>query len=314
MLLKTMHECYVYELIVDGIVRYIGMGRGTRVHVHSAIAARLNRQIARGKDVTGQRVHLLLAEATRNGSTIEHHFIRTGLTRDAARSIEIECIASAPSDQLWNVHPGGGGASPERMAELWSDPEWKERQRDKLKAAWNDPEYRATMCELRADPLIRERISNAVRTRFADPEERKKQSIRTKATYVVRPDLAEHHASLIREKWAENHERYSKSVAAHWSDPKQRQRQSEAAKRQWSDPIGRENLMRSAQENWTPELRKWRSEKTREQFNDPVQRHRMSEAAKARNADTEYRKRMGQAIREGKARKRLEKLQAESCD
>lgn len=289
------------------MVRYVGMGKGNRVTVHLSIANRINRKIARGENVKAQRVHLLLAEAIRDGATITHQFVLQGLTNEAARALEVQRIASWPTGQLWNSHPGGGGASAERMTELWADPEWRARQIVALQASWDDPDYRAYMAEIRSAPEFKDKIRSAVTARFANPEERAAQSKRTARFNAANPEAGQRHGDQIKALWAdpENRERFSRAVTAHWDDPQQRARQSEAAKQQWSDPEGREKLMAAAKEKWTPELRAWRSQKTQEQFNSPEARDRAREAIKARWADPVQRAKMSAAIRAGKQRKRL---------
>lgn len=303
-----MRKSYVYELLVDDVVRYIGMGRGNRINVHVAVAKRINRKLQLGQTVSALQVHHLLADALSKGAKVEQRFLMQGLTNEEARQAEVGLIAQAPTEQLWNVHPGGGGASSERMAELWADPEWRENQTRLLKKTWQDPEYRREMALVRSDPELRGRISDSVRERFSDPEERKKQGARLKAAFAERPEIRVAHAKQVRKKWSENREQYTKAVTAHWADQKHRERQSLAAKKQWSDPESRPKMLISAKEKWTPELRKLRSELTKKQLSDPDARKRMSDAAKARNSDQEYRKRMGDAIRAGKAKKRAEKL------
>ncbi|MFZ2252618.1 MAG: hypothetical protein WAW13_00420 [Minisyncoccia bacterium] len=302
-----MNQVYIYELLVDGIVRYVGMGSGDRIRAHWRAAVRINKRLSSGRDPQGLRVHLNLASALRAGSVLDHRFVAVGLTRDKARAMEVRQIASWPADQLWNEHPGGGGASPERMVELWADPEWRDRQVALLTKVWTDPIFRAEMVEARSDPAIRAKISKSVSSRFARLDERMKQSQRTASYYSENPQARQVQSEMARARWAnpENHDRLSKAVTAHWNDPAHRERQSEAAKKQWADPVARENLLQVAGEKWTPELREWRAQKTREQFADPAERERMREATKARWQDPAQRKKMSDAIRAGKAKKKL---------
>lgn len=302
-----MSACYLYEILVDAVVRYVGMGRGDRIYVHNRIARRIIRKSDLGLPVTAQLVHLNLADSIRRGAAITSRIVYSTLSAHAARELEVSHIASFEKDQLWNRHPGGGGASPERMAELWADPAWRARQIAALQSSWDNTTHRAYMAEIRSAPEFKEKIRSAVTARFADPEERARQSQRTAGFYAANPGAGREHGNHIKTLWADplNHERFSRAVTAHWDDPQHRARQSEAAKQQWSDPDGRAKLMAAAKEKWTPELRAWRSQKTKEQFRSPEARERAREAIRARWADPEQRAKMSAAIRAGKQRKRL---------
>lgn len=209
-----MNQAYVYELLVDGVVRYVGMGKGNRVTVHLSIANRINRKIAGGENVTAQRVHLLLAEAIRDGATITNQFVFQGLTNEAARALEVQRIASWPSGQLWNSHPGGGGASAERMTELWADPEWRARQIVALQASWDDPDYRA--------------YSEAAKQQWSDPESREKLMAAAKEKWT--PELRAWRSQKTQEQFnsPEARDRAREAIRARWADPVQRAKMSAA--------------------------------------------------------------------------------------
>jgi hypothetical protein len=275
-----MIESYVYELTVGGIVRYIGMGKGHRINAHTGIAKRINRKISRGENVSAQRIHLMLADAIRRGLAISSRFVAVGLPNEIARALETHLISQAPKGQLWNVHPGGGGATSERMIELWADPLWRNKQTNALRAKWHDPEYRQNMLEIRSDQLIRDRISKFVKDRFSDPNERLKQSDRLKAAHAASPNLAANQSAAMRAKWQENREAYSRAVTAHWANPAQRERQSNAAKLQWADPESRKKLSRAAKECWTTERRAARKAHQKMLWKDPDYRKRMLDARK----------------------------------
>lgn len=285
---------YVYEILVDGVVRYFGMGTGDRINAHIRAAKVINQKLNRGESFKALNIHIRLAEALRANSKIDLRTIACGLSKREACSEEIALISGAPKHQLWNEHRGGGGADPDNMKRLWADPLWRSKQQASLKAKWNDPTYRNMMKTVRSDPNLRKRISECVQKRFSDENEREKQRVRTKHNYAVNPDRAKKQGSLVRAKWADpaNRERYRKAVTAHWSDPSHRQRQSEAAKRQWADPDQRKKQIEGSREAWTPERRAQQSERARIQFSDPEQRKRQIENGKARFRDPVFREKM----------------------
>lgn len=264
---KRMLESYVYEIVVADVVRYIGMGKGQRTNVHISIAKNIIRRRESGRSTSGLRVHFELADAIQAGAEIAFHFVAVGLQNEAARMLEKQLIAAAPRDQIWNVHAGGGGASSERMVELWSDPDWRAKQAILVRSStWDDPTYRQQMNALRSSPEFRNRVRRSVVERFADPAERQAQAKRTRAAMAGRPDLRAAQSDRTKQHWNDRRDTYTQNVKAHWSDPAQRQRQSEAAKKQWSKPESREKLLNAARSKWTPELREWRRQKTKEQW------------------------------------------------
>ena len=305
-------DCCVYEVLVDGVVRYIGMGSAKRGSIHVSIARRVKRKSASGlRDLSALNVHLRLAKAISQNAVIEHRIILNDLTRADAKEHEKRAIAAAPKGQLWNRHSGGGGAVPDRMKELWADPKWRKKQSALLRAVWKNPAHRKTMLALRSDPEVRRRISDFVTKRFSRQSEREEQSRRLTQFYAKNPQRRTKHSKLVKKLWVNNYDRFKIAVTAHWSDPAQRKRQSEAAKRQWASPDGRAKLTKAAKGVWTPELRRWRSEKTKAQLSDPAERSRMRAATQRRWNDPERRAKMTQAIREGHARAKIKRRLAQ---
>lgn len=98
---------YLYHIIVDGVVRYVGKGSGYRAQQHLTIARRLMRTRADGGKAKASYFHNKLAKAMKSGSLIQHQIVADQLSEDDAYGREMEAIASAPVGQLWNQKSGG---------------------------------------------------------------------------------------------------------------------------------------------------------------------------------------------------------------
>lgn len=118
---------YAYKILVNGVARYVGKGRGRRAwtHVPRAIAGANN-----------TRFYRKLAKAISRGAIIEVRIIKDELTDKQAYDLEIATIAKYKS-QLWNTLSGGQGISPKEskrlLAELWADPSFRKRSVKRLR-------------------------------------------------------------------------------------------------------------------------------------------------------------------------------------
>lgn len=211
---------YVYEILVDGIVRYIGKGRGCRVFQQIAIA----RRMAAGRPLTAKvrrsRFYKLLAISFRDGCVASTNIVAEGLDDGEAFAIEVDMISKAPSGQLWNTAPGGEGQTsdflraafrtaemreffsshgkeqwaknPERKYARFASPGSRQRQSDMVREKWKDPNYRAMQKEARAKRKKRkawtpsEKRKQLALARWADPEFREKTIARMKESYRLR--------------------------------------------------------------------------------------------------------------------------------
>ena len=89
---SELRQCYVYEIRIDGVVRYIGKGRNGRIYSHLIDAKRT----ARRPDV---KIHSLsphfrkmLVSAVRRGFIIAENMVASNLTDGEAYKIEQEMI------------------------------------------------------------------------------------------------------------------------------------------------------------------------------------------------------------------------------
>jgi hypothetical protein len=99
---------YVYTITVDGVVRYIGKGKGLRVYCHmKEVRSRLNRDY-RLQNI-GSRLQQNLTKAVLSGAKVIERVLVDNLTETAAYKLEYdklrEYVFAGKRDQLWNVIP-----------------------------------------------------------------------------------------------------------------------------------------------------------------------------------------------------------------
>ena len=118
-------SAYVYAILVDGVVRYVGKGRNARMYTHLIEAKRSAARCQVGTTQLNPRMHRRLVEAVRSGADIKEEIIIGGLTDRQAFRIERRLSAEFHkfrTDQLWNT-----------IDERFMDPRW-------LPEKWHDPE------------------------------------------------------------------------------------------------------------------------------------------------------------------------------
>jgi hypothetical protein len=99
---------YVYTITVDGVVRYIGKGKGLRLYCHmKEVRSRLNRDY-RLQNI-GSRLQQNLTKAALSGAKVIERVLVDNLTETAAYKLEYdtlrEYVFAGKRDQLWNVIP-----------------------------------------------------------------------------------------------------------------------------------------------------------------------------------------------------------------
>ena len=99
---------YVYQIKVDGIVRYVGKGKGLRMYSHmKEVRERLNRDFK--LDRVWPLLQRNLTEAVMKGAEVTEEVLTEGLTEKASYELEHklfkEFVFDGKREQLWNVIP-----------------------------------------------------------------------------------------------------------------------------------------------------------------------------------------------------------------
>lgn len=238
---------YVYEIVVDGVVRYIGKGTGDRVVRHFKKAQQCMRARRAGERIRITRFYDLLSDALNRGLVVGYNIVASDLTSEAALEREISEIASVPSSQLWNVLPGGLGVTSECMKHRWADPAWRRKITDnrndpqyrarvsqRMRAAWKDPEIRVAMigAKRRSNTVeVRRRASEKQKSVWAETDFRKRISNRW-----ADGDRVEMAREKAIQAWRDNPGWRSRRFA----DSSAREKQSAMLRAKWSDPAYRE--------------------------------------------------------------------------
>lgn len=196
-------DCYVYGIFVDGVLRYIGKGRGSRVFQHLKVVKASVDRVVRGKKPVARfskhrHFYSRLAAALQDGAAIEERLITIGLSDEEAYAEEMQAISAQSPGVLWNVLDGGIGTTSaaqkamwteERkrrrsalMKGKWADPDFAQRvraakvrpevvakQRETALRNWTDPQYRQRTKIATDDPAVRLKISNRAKAQHADP-------------------------------------------------------------------------------------------------------------------------------------------------
>jgi len=119
---KTMIGSYIYAIVVDGVVRYIGKGRNGRMYTHLVEAKRTSARCPAKTAHLYPRMHRKLVETVRAGSQIIETVITSGLTDRAAYRLESRMIGEFHkfrAGQLWNTIDERFLVLPDE----WDDPE-----------------------------------------------------------------------------------------------------------------------------------------------------------------------------------------------
>jgi hypothetical protein len=123
---KTIIGTYIYAIIVDGVVRYIGKGRNGRMYAHLNEAKCTSARCPAETAHLYPRKHRKLVEAVRAGSQIIETVITSGLTDRAAYRLESRMIGEFHkfrAGQLWNTIDERF-LNPRYLPDEWDDPEY----------------------------------------------------------------------------------------------------------------------------------------------------------------------------------------------
>jgi hypothetical protein len=122
---KATIGSYIYAIVVDGVVRYIGKGRNGRMYAHLVEAKRTSARCPAKTAHLYPRVHRKLVEKVRAKSQIIETVIRSGLTDQAAYRLESRMIGEFHkfrAGQLWNTIDERS-LDPRYLPDDWDDPE-----------------------------------------------------------------------------------------------------------------------------------------------------------------------------------------------
>jgi hypothetical protein len=209
---------YVYGIVIDGTVRYVGKGCGHRFTSHIAIAKRLNRLRAAGGSAKVSRFYNRLAKSIRLGAEVVPRILVDDIAdENEAYRIERETIDAAPAGQLWNMVVGGAG----RFA--WCD-ELKQKHSEWAIGRYKDPveraKARAHLVALSRDPRIKAMASERMlRRRAENPEQFDRWRM---AAYT--PEVLAKRTQTYIQTQKDRPELVEQRVIAtkkHWSDPEQ---------------------------------------------------------------------------------------------
>lgn len=191
--MKNPSGSYVYAVSVDGVVRYIGKGRGKRLRHHANSARKLLGAREKGGRPKAIRFHNRLAKAIAAGKRIDEAILFDGLADSDAYDIERKEIA-ARRHTLWNQTDGGSGvASGEIMSSLlrarWARATPDEKSRVLGKSVLN-PTVRKNNALAhkdlwkKASPEVRKKHSEAVKAALEKTETRQKNRDRMKVAWA----------------------------------------------------------------------------------------------------------------------------------
>ena len=122
---RQRSAAYIYAIIVNGVVRYIGKGRNGRMYTHLIEAKRTSARCPASTAHLSPRMHRKLVETVRAGSQIIETVIKSGLTDRAAHRLESRMIGEFHkfrAGQLWNTIDERF-LDPRYLPEEWDDPE-----------------------------------------------------------------------------------------------------------------------------------------------------------------------------------------------
>ena len=122
--MAKLRRCYVYEIRVDGVIRYIGKGCNDRINSHLIEARRTaSRSEVKIRNLS-PHFRKMLVSAVRRGAIITEKIISAKLTDAEAYAMEWQMIwdyHKRHAGQLWNTIDERG-RNPEDLPKQWSNP------------------------------------------------------------------------------------------------------------------------------------------------------------------------------------------------
>ena len=119
-----LRRCYVYEIRVNGVIRYIGKGCSDRIYSHLREARRTaSRSEVKIRNLS-PHFRKMLVSAVRRGANISEKIICFNLTDAEAYAMEWRLIwdyHKRHAGQLWNTIDERG-KNPEDLPKQWSNP------------------------------------------------------------------------------------------------------------------------------------------------------------------------------------------------
>jgi hypothetical protein len=193
---------YVYAILVDGIVRYIGKGMHNRASFHRWFAVKLNERRARGEKVKTTKFHNRLAKALKNGAIVTYEKLRWFKTGEEAFAEEIRQIASR--EGLWNTLEGGNGLTSEEsralQSRLFADPEYARQRSEAGRQLGSDPKIKAKARAGRETPESKQKFKDSMRS-FWDGD-RIREIARANGIGVSTPESRKAASKRMRETMA----------------------------------------------------------------------------------------------------------------
>jgi hypothetical protein len=118
---------YVYEIAVNGVVRYVGKGSNGRVFSH----------FREGRSEFAKK----LRHAVRRGDEVKYRIVQQGLTNKEAFTLETKRMCSYQADTLWVI--------PRDMTSMlvarWSAEDAGRRQSLAMRKKWSNSDYRESV-------------------------------------------------------------------------------------------------------------------------------------------------------------------------
>lgn len=259
---------YIYALFrPNGIVCYIGKGKGYRINRHEQMAAR--------KDIN---CNPHLANIIKNaGGLLPKVIIRDSLTEEEAFALEILFIKVIGREihggPLVNMTNGGDGVSglvfsdesKEKISgmskKFWDDSVNKARMKDIHLKAWANPERRKRASETSKrvwdTPEIAAKITESHKARWDRPGEREAQSERLRSA-GQRPEVIANYSAGATAMWANRSAtqreqdaiRLKQTSQNAWAKASTREKAKASAKASWSDPEIRAKRAQSMKIGW----------------------------------------------------------------